>query len=147
MEFDSITWAGAEGEYDGRPLLIRFREFADDFPRARYPDRLNVVWEMVESDTSGWPTDSEFERLRTFEDRLVEAVEPDSQSILTVVLTCNGEKEFVFQSVDATVFLDRLTNMPQELERYPIAIYRNSDAEWNYFSSVTSSVRNELTGE
>ena len=137
MEFDSI-WALAEGEYEGHPLLIRFRQFPKDSRRASYPDRLNLFWQLLESDENGWPTESEFERLQTFEDRLVEAVEPDNQSILTVVLTCNGKKEFVFQTSDATAFMDRLTKMPQEEERYPITIHRNLDREWNYFNQLTA---------
>jgi hypothetical protein len=91
---------------------------------------------MLEKDENGWPNGSEFKRLSTFEDRLVEAVECDRQSILSVVLTCNGEKEFVFHTADVATFLSRLTNMPQEQERYPITTLRNTDPEWNYFDSV-----------
>ena len=113
MDFDSIAWTGAEGMYGDHPLLIRFRELDETFPKGRYAVRLNVLWQMVESDVNGWPSDSEFEKLATFEDRLVEAVERDNQSILSIVLTYNSTKEFVFHSADEAVFLDRLTNMPQ----------------------------------
>jgi hypothetical protein len=143
MDLESIAWTGADGVYVDHPLLIRFREFDEAFPKGRYPIRLNVLWQMVESDVNGWPTDSEFEKLSTFEDRLVEAVEQDNQSILTVVLTYNGTKEFVFHSEDEAVFLDRLTNMPQEAERYPITIHKNLDAAWDYFKSMTASVSEE----
>ncbi|MGI8897440.1 MAG: DUF695 domain-containing protein [Pyrinomonadaceae bacterium] len=136
MDFDSITSALAEGEHEGHPLLIRFREFPDNFPRGSYPDRLNLFWQMLEVDENGWHNELEFERLRAFEDRLVEAVERDGQSILSVVLTCNNEKEFVFHTADEAIFLGRLTNMPQEQERYPLTILRNTDPEWNYFDSV-----------
>jgi len=143
MDFDSIGWTGAEGEYGDHPLLMRFREFEEAFPKESYPIRLNVLWQMDQSDVNGWPTDTEFEKLSTFEDRLVEAVEPDNQSILTVVLTYHSTKEFVFYSEDEAVFLDRLTNMPQEVERYPITIDKNLDAEWDYFKSLTASVSEE----
>src|SRR5262245_53059004 len=132
MEFDSMTWAVAKGTHDGHPLLIRFRKFPLDFSRVSFPVRLNLFWQMTDIDEHGWPSDSEFQRLEVFEDRLVEAVEHDSQSLLTVVLTCNGEKEFVFQSTDSAVFLSRLTNMPQEKRRYPVSIHSNMDPEWEY---------------
>ena len=143
MDFDAISWAGAEGGYGDHPLLIRFRELDEAFPKCRYPVRLNVLWQMVESDVNGWPNDSEFQKLSTFEDRLVEAVEQDNQSILIVVLTYNGMKEFVFHSEDEAVFLDRITNMTQETERYPITISKNLDGEWDYFKSVTDCVSEE----
>ena len=139
MDFDSITWALAEGEHEGHPLLSRFREFPGNFPRVSYPERLNLFWQMLERDENGWPTEFEFERLKAFEDRLVEAVEHDGQSILSVVLTCNGEKEFVFHTADVTIFLSKLTNMPQEQERYPIMIISNTDPEWGYFDDVIST--------
>ena len=136
MYLGSITWAGAEGEHEGHPLLIRFREFPDSFPKASYPDRLNLFWQMGEVDQNGWPSEVEFEKLSAFEERLIEAVEHDAHSILSVVLTCNGQKEFVFHTADVGAFLDRLTSMPQEHERYPITVFRNSDPEWSYFDSV-----------
>ena len=85
-------------------------------------------------------TDEEFQRWATFEDRLVEAVEPDEQSILVGALTCNGEKEFIFHTADPAEFPKRLTDMPQETERYPIIIERYDDPDWFYFKEVTSQL-------
>ena len=136
MTFDSLKWAVAEKEYYHHVLLIRFREFPPSFSKTKYPERLNIFWKMTEPDQNGLPTDKEFERLEAFENRLVNAVEHDEHSILVVVLTCNGEKEFVFHTHDVPGFMSRLTNMPQEVERYPITIQRNYDLDWTYFESV-----------
>lgn len=77
---------------------------------------------MSEVDENGLPTEKEFSILGAFEDRLIDAIEPDEQSILVGALTCNAEKEFVFQTTNASEFLKRLTNMPQKEDRYPIEI-------------------------
>lgn len=138
MDFDSIPWLGADVDYNGRPLLIRLRQFAKEFPVSKYPERLNITWSMSEPDENGLPTDQEFERVAAFENRLVDAVEPDEQSILIGVLTCNGEKEFIFQTADPSEFLKRLTEMPQETERYPITIERYDDPEWDYFKDLSA---------
>jgi hypothetical protein len=92
---------------------------------------------MASPDDNGLPTDEESRALEIFEDRLVAAVEPDEQSILCAVLTCNGRREFVLQTVDVKGFLARLTAMPQEVERYPIEIHHNPDQSWSYFDEVT----------
>ena len=136
MTFNSLTWAGAESQHDNHLLLIRFREIPGTFPRLKYPHRLNVFWEMFERDQNGFPTENEFSRLAAFEDRLVNAIEWDSQSILVAALTCNGEKEFVFYTADVSEFMQRLTNIPQEAERYPITIQEYDDADWSYFEAV-----------
>ena len=140
MSFDSLTWVVAEGDYDGRPVLIRLRELPKEFPASKYPDRLNVTWTMSEVDENGLPTENEFSRLSDFEDRLIDAVEPDEQSILVGALTCNAEKEFIFQTANASEFLKRLTNMPQEKDRYPIKIERYEDPDWSYFKAVMSQL-------
>lgn len=140
MTFDFL-WVGAEGEYDGHPCLIRFRRIPKDFPRAKYPHHINITWRMSETHESGLPTEQEFDQTATFENRLVEAVEPDEHSILVAVLTCNGEKEFVFQTADPPGFMERLTNMPQENERYPISLERYDDPDWVYFDRVIPKPR------
>jgi Family of unknown function (DUF695) len=127
-----------EAEQNGDPIITRFREFPREFPRWKYPCRLNIVWKMTEADTHGLPTGEEFSRLETFEDRLIDAAEHDEHSILLGVLTGNGEREFIFQTRDVSGFLQRLTNMPQKEDRYPITIYRNDDPDWSYFESGIS---------
>lgn len=136
MKFDSFEWIGAEAEYDQHPLLVRFREVPPTFPKSKYPERLNIFWKMAEQNDNGLPTEQEFIRLEAFEDYLVGAVEHDGHSILVAVLTCNGEKEFVFHTADVPGFISRLTSMPQERERYPITIHRFHDPSWSYFESV-----------
>lgn len=91
---------------------------------------------MSETDENGLPTEEEFSRLATFEDRLVNAVEHDEHSILVGAVTCNGEKEFMFHTANVPGFLERLTNMPQEEERYPITIQKYDDPDWSYFKAL-----------
>ncbi|HSE33219.1 MAG TPA: DUF695 domain-containing protein [Pyrinomonadaceae bacterium] len=136
MGFDSTTWAVAESEYEGHALFIKFREFPQSFMKWRYPQRLNIFWKMSDPDENELPTNEEFQRLAAFEDRLVDAVEGDEHSILLAALTCNGESEFLFHTSDVAGFLERLTNMPQEPERYPITIQHYLDPNWAYFDSV-----------
>ena len=92
---------------------------------------------MSQTHHDGLPTASEFAKLETFEDRLVEAVQRDKHSLLVGALTCNGEKEFIFHTGDATGFIDRLTRMPQETERYPITIQKYDDPNWSYLERIT----------
>ena len=95
---------------------------------------------MREPEELGLPTQLESERLEAFENRLVEAVESDNHSILSVVLTCNGQREFVFHTSDPEGFVKRLIAMPQEQERYPIEIFNNEDPGWEYVATVTPSI-------
>ena len=65
------------------------------------------------------------------------AAERDGHSVLCAVLTCDGQREFVFHTPDANEFLRRLTDMPQEVERYPIEIRSADDPGWEYYDAIT----------
>jgi hypothetical protein len=136
MNLEQLQWSIAEGQVDSVPIWIRFRQFPLDFPRTSYPERLNIFWQMTELDEGGAPTIGEMERSGTFENRLVAAVEPDGFGVLAIVLTGGGQREYVFHTSDPSGFVQRLTEMPQEEERYPIAIYRHADPEWAYDQAV-----------
>ena len=119
-------------------LAFKVHKAARKISKIEIPERLNIFWKMSETHEDGLATPEEFAKLEVFENCLCKAVHPDEHSILVMALTCNGEKEFVFYTGDASGFLHRLTNMPQEEERYPITIQRYDDPNWKYFESVTS---------
>lgn len=129
-------WNTAQGRYEERPILARYRKYAGDFPRAGYPERLNVFWRMGEPGDAGLGTPAELERLATFEDRLSAAVEADRHTVFSVILTWNGRREFVLHTADVEGFLTRLGSMPHEDENYPIEIQVEPDPEWAYDRSV-----------
>jgi len=141
MDFDEIPWSIAEGFHDGMPLLTRFRNFEQAFPRDRYPQRLNIFWRFLNPAHNGLPSTADSSKAEVFEDRLVEAVENDNQSILSMVLTGKGQREYVFHASDTGEFLRRLSGMPQERDRYPIEINSSSDAKWEYVDRVLEDVK------
>ena len=91
---------------------------------------------MSEPDENGLLTEQEFPAIEVFEDRLLQAVEHDRHSILVCVITSNGQREYIFYTGDVEGFRDRLTDMPQEEERYPIEIHRYDDQGWCHFESL-----------
>ena len=78
-----------------------------------------------------------------FEDRLVDATEHDEQAVLSMVLTGNGQREYVFHTRSTDEFLRRLTEMPQEIEAYPIEMHYTEDAVWEYVDRVLGNFTNK----
>lgn len=136
---DDDKWTLLRATHEGSPILIRGRQFADSVDRAAFPIRLNVFWEMAEPDENGLASPTEVVALETFEDRLVQAVDHDGQSLLSVVITGKGQREWVFHTADPDEFVRRLTDMPQEEDRYPIEIEGGEDPDWEYFEAVTAT--------
>jgi len=87
-------------------------------------------------DENGFPSSDEAACLETFENRLIAAVEKDESAWLVAVVTGRSEREFVFYLQQPKLFLQRLTDMPQESERYPLEIHSQDDPGWSYYDDL-----------
>jgi hypothetical protein len=134
LTLDELPWAITEGNTGTYPFQFRFRRFPMSFPRAAYPARLNIFWEMNSPHPSGLASPEDIERMHTFEDRLVSVMEPHA-AVLAMVMTGRGEREFVFFTKSTEEFMRLLGSMPQESMRYPIKIHAADDPNWSYFKN------------
>ncbi len=126
-------WAGAEGTHNELPLIIRFRhEVSKDSNLKDLPHLIQIFWDF-EDDPSGMPNNEESDAMRIFEDRLVDALEPDLTGILTATITTNRYREWVYYVKSVDSFAEGLHAMPQEKEPYPIEIKTKEDPSWEYF--------------
>lgn len=115
---------------------MRIRSLPEGFDRTAWAHRVNLNWTMTHPDDRGFATDVELERLHPFEDRLVEAVETDEHSILVLVVTDNGSREFIFYTRSPQELVGRLTATPQEEERYPLEIQAFEDPRWQFYEDA-----------
>ena len=146
-ESDSSNWVLVQAKTKGKPSLIRFRQFPSGLPKAAYPNRLSIFWQLSEPDVNGLPKDEEFDRLARFEDRVVDAVERDQHSLFTLVVSGNGANEFVFYTADVKGFIERLKQIQKEGEPYPTHVLRSEDSDWSYFlAAIPENVRHTIGG-
>jgi len=138
-EIRDLGWAVAQGQTDAYVFQVRFRCFPGDFPKSTYPVRLNVFWEMKHPLENGMASPADIKAMQTFEERLIQATEPDGASVLAAVLTGRGEREFVFHTKNAGDFLSCLGDMPQEAARYPIKIFSATDPGWDYVHKLVKN--------
>ena len=131
------TWSIAEGEHNGHPLVMRFRSKLTSLAgHPSYPKRLEITWSFRSFGENRMPSSAESEAMKVFENRLVPAVERDNLAILTTVVTNDGERIWYFYVSDVPEFGKRLTNMPQEEERYPIALSATADPNWDFYLDI-----------
>jgi hypothetical protein len=136
MNLDTLPWVLIQARNDQNAILVRHRKFPEDFLKESFLHRLNIFWKMSDASPSGFPDTAESDRMRIFEDRLVHATERDNESVLSMVLTGKGAREYVFYTRSTDEFLHRLAEMPQETERYPIEIHCTEDIAWEYVERV-----------
>ena len=78
------------------------------------------------------PSADDTERMAEFEDRFCAAVEHDATAILTAVLTFDGARQWVYYTGDVQECGERLNNMPQSDEPYPLELTTEQDPRWEY---------------
>lgn len=139
-------WAVAEGMHENVPLTIRFRnEFQKKPDVSEHPYLIQVTWSYVGGD-SGMPDNLTNEKMGIFEDRLTNTVETDMSAVLAAVITNDGKREWVFYASDVQEFANRMTQMPQEKERYPIELTTEQDPEWKFlYGQILSGMSEKET--
>lgn len=126
------TWSLAEGERDRRPFRLRFREGFETPPDlSAFPKLLRVTW-TFRGDGSGFPDAADNEAMEVFENRLVPALEHDFAGVLTAVITHDRRRTWAFYVTTVQAFSERLHEMPQEEEPYPIHIEAKDDPAWEF---------------
>ena len=78
------------------------------------------------------PSPDDSEQMAEFENRFCDAVERDATAILTAVLTFDGARQWVFYTGDVQECGERLANMPQRDEPYPLELATEEDPGWQY---------------
>jgi hypothetical protein len=126
-------WTLVEGENDHGPFLLRYRTPVLEPPDTRgYGRILKIIWAYADEGTGALPGAEDSEQMAEFEDRFCEAVEHDATAILTAVLTFDGARQWVFYTGDVQECGERLNNMPQNDEPYPIELTAEPDPDWRY---------------
>ncbi len=96
---------------------------------------------MAKAQPDGLASREELEPMQAFENRFIDATEPKEIAILTAVLTGRGEREFVIYTQSKEGFVQALTHMPQEQERYPIEIHAENDSSWSYYHNEVDHIK------
>lgn len=81
---------------------------------------------MQEYSEDWFSNEDEIDRLHSFENRLIEAVEIDEFSILCMVLTGNREREFIFLPQLHKSLFPAYQHAARK-QQYPIQIHNNDD--------------------
>lgn len=129
----SDRWTGVHGQNDIGPFMLRYRTPVLAPPHIiGYGRVLKIVWPYADENTGSMPSSGDSDQMTEFENRFCEAVEQDATAILTAVLTFDGARQWVFYTDDVQECGERLSNMPQNDEPYPLELTTEQDPRWEY---------------
>ena len=112
-------WSVAQGEKNGRPLMIRFRtERPQDVEPTAFPILLSATW-TFQPNEHGLPSSDEMERMDKFEDALATAMEASQTAHLMVVLTGDGDRDWLWYTPSEEQAMRQVNKALRGQPRYP----------------------------
>jgi hypothetical protein len=134
-------WTVASGDSDGKPIFLRINAGASTV--AKQPalgHRIGIAVLLQGPDASGLPTPDESATLSKIEDAIGGALRVGHETVLVVVLTTGGMREFVLYSAAPQNAEAAIGVMRAQFPSYEIQFYIQPDPEWDAYASFTEAL-------
>ncbi len=134
-QFPADNWTVAQGECDGRPLVIRINTAAKKFvAHPQLATRLGVTVPFHSPNENGFCAKEEGDQVGKIEDQLCDALAADKTGFLVLVITTNGAREFVFYVRDAARAQAAAKKAASQTSTHKLQFGTLDDPEWSYFA-------------
>lgn len=131
------TWFGGESKNNGKQVILRGRQHLKNFIDSKlYNDQIEIVWSLERKTENGIPTLDENFFMGKVEDALLNNLEADLQSILTIAHTNNNVRSWIFYTKSVPEFLKRLNDVLSNFDKIPIQISNEKDEGWELYSEI-----------
>ena len=138
---DDDAWTIAEGNVEGRPLLIRIRPDLVNFQGVEnFPMKLTIRWTYGDDHDSGMPSDQQSEEMRNLEDDLVAEFEREDAGVLAYIYTACGMREWHFYFADIEIIQTAINAATNGKPKMPLEIEADEDPDWSEHMSLAKTV-------
>lgn len=136
-------WTVSMGQSLNLPMIVRIRSKLDSINgKKNFPHMMRMIWSFKTPCQGGMPSKAESDELSKFEEHLERCFECDLQSVLTIVVTKSGSREWYLYTEEIEEFMERLKSIPHENQN-PIEIYFTNDENWKYYENMRESCKNK----
>src|SRR5947209_4451512 len=116
-------WSVAEGDYNGKPLIVRVNEGLKSLiGHPKYKHQVGIAVPLHSPNESGLPAGMELMELDKIEDLLCAQLEVKGESLIAAVITTNGMREFVFYTSSPSDVEQKFKNLQQDIESHKIQL-------------------------
>jgi hypothetical protein len=130
------TWRVSQGDYDGKPISIRYREgLIEAQGHFSYPFQIGVATPLLNPSPEGLTINDEAEALYQVEDALQAALELNEECVFALTITTGGMREFVFYASkwQPQYFEQKVQEINSQYSDRVLQFMMKEDKEWNTF--------------
>jgi hypothetical protein len=132
-------WSVAQGEKNGKPLLIRYRSERPKGVEARgFPFLLSATW-SYQPNEFGLPSAAEMESMDKFEDALASSLEGSQTAHLMVILTGDSERDWLWYTCGEEDAMRQVNQALKGHNRYPVQFSVQKDLAWKAYAQFETS--------
>jgi len=145
MSNTSDEWILSEAEWHNElPIIIRLRDKIDKFIQHEdFGIGFRITWKFEHPNKYGYPTTQDNDQLEVFEEAIYDAIERNTPSIFTSVVTNNGERDWCIYTSDPDAVFNTINRSLAELPRFPISFSSGPDPEWSEYHGLKSIITND----
>ena len=137
-------WLIVRAENGGLRAIYRIRtDLKKSLDRGAFPICVVIEWPYVASD-NGMPGEFSQQQMSQLEEELESLAYGGEISLLMLVVTARGIREWVFYVRQFEPFLHELNQLMDSSIDRPISIFHDLDPEWNYWNHYSEKIERRI---
>jgi hypothetical protein len=134
-------WTVASGDSEGKPIFVRLNTGASAVSKQpALGHRIGIAVLLRAPDALGLPTTDESATLSHIEEAVEAALRVGHESILVVVVTTGGMREFMLYSAAPQNVEPAVETIRAQFPNYEIQFYVQPDADWDAYASFAETL-------
>ena len=129
-------WSMFQGEHEGNSLIARVRTSAKDLiGHPSYAHQVGIAVPLKDPDQNGFPSGEESKQLNNIEDQVVGMLESGNESLLVVIISTGGMREFVLYTSNPAEVQRKFGELKKETFTHALQLMIQHDKDWNVYKS------------
>ena len=136
LKIGNEWWTSPTESETGALIMVTGRQGVEPvIATEKYNDRIEITWKYT-PDKNGMPDFKTSSLMEQVTDALDNAFAKDSAAVMTGIYTGDGERNWVFYTLNPKKFQYMLNDALKDFELLPITLYAEKDPEWNEYREM-----------
>ena len=136
LKIGNEWWTSPTESETGALIMVTGRQGVEPvIATGKYNDRIEITWKYT-PDKNGMPDFKTSSLMEPVTDELNNAFAKDSAAVMTGIYTGDGERNWVFYTLNPKKFQYMLNDALKDFELLPITLYAEKDPEWNEYREM-----------
>lgn len=136
LKIGNEWWTSPTESESGALIMVTGRQGVEPVMASRkYNDRIEITWKYT-PEKDGMPDFKTSSLIEQVTDAINNAFAKDSAAVMTGIYTGDGERNWIFYTLNPRKFQYMLNDALKDFEHLPITIYAEKDPDWNEYREM-----------